>query len=566
MSVISTKTIFAIKGDSLEDFSAFSIPVTANAMTEAHIVDEELQGKAIKCLDFSTTGYLAFNLDTSFFQNPFTIEWWEKDYKTTGATLSAVFTNVATKYSLGLANNNTVDLRNITNLSSNGSANFALNLKYGDAIANEWVHRAFVYTGTDYRFYQNGILYTTVNNASTLYSANTAFQMGRWRTSGGALCKKIYNFRVESRQLYYEDFTPNADPITKKLFHINKYKGIYEYNLAYDFKNADSVSVTVNDAPLGTFDNQTPIVVDTNSYEPGEYVIKFTITAGTNTFHYTENISINSQTHLQEYASYVDITNKIKALTVSHSNMVDILQHQLARLGVVVNENKLSKLISRLEEVKGLEFKDHEGSPVFLEYPKPVIDLDLASFTTGNKELLFKNSQYKGKIVGDTYSKTGTSLDNTGTSYVDINYAPKLEGAIVLNFSATEASSSMYGRIFRTSSDGVSLYYKQASGIYEIKFYGVAGGYIQNLAPAEIENKRLIITWSAKNKVAKLYIDGALRTSLTLDPSLMQKNYALYLGDNQQNDSGRAPYTIPSSITEFKAFDCYLDENAILEV
>lgn len=565
MTLLSTNTVFALKGDSLNDFSPYAIEITPMTMTEAQIVDEEIQGTPIKCIDFNTAGYLSFTLDSTFLQNPFTIEWWEKDTNLS-AKLSAVFTNVTTTSGAGFGLlNNGAGQRNITNMSANGSTYFASNHKFGDDVLNIWTHRAVVFTGSEYRYYQNGTLYTTIAK-SDVCQKNDTFQMGRWRATGSALSKKIYNFRIEAKQLYYGDFVPSISALEKRVVNTIKSKGIYTYNLANDFRNIDSVDVSVNEDFIGTYDNKTPIVIDTNSYDAGAYIVKFEMKQGTTTLIHKESINILSPNYIQESATYPDIAEKIKALTAGNALIIDSLKAHLNRFGINCTETRIGELIERLNEIKGLEFKDHDGVPVYLGAPKPVIDLDLASFATGNKELSFKNSQYKGKIVGDTYSKTGTSLDNTGTSYVDINYAPKLEGAIVLNFSATEASSAMYGRIFRASSDGVSLYYKQASGVYEIKFYGVAGGYIQNLAPAEIENKRLIITWSAKNKVAKLYVDGALRATLSLDPSLMQKNYALYLGDNEQNDSERAPYTIPSSITEFKAFDCYLDENAILEV
>ena len=196
--------------------------------------------------------------------------------------------------------------------------------------------------------------------------------------------------------------------------------------------------------------------------------------------------------------------------------------------------------------------------------PSPVLDLDLSKYNTGDNRIEFRNNKYIGHVVGTGFSKATDNLTSTGEGYIDINYAPNEEGAIIFRFNGDENAVNMYGRVFRASSDGVSFYYKKATNLYEAKFY--PGGYIQHITPEQVENKRLILTWSYKLGIAKLYADGVEIGSTAIKPELMIRNYGLYLGDNQQFESGRTPYTIPYNLFEFKIYDCYLDEEMVLEV
>ena len=269
---------------------------------------------------------------------------------------------------------------------------------------------------------------------------------------------------------------------------------------------------------------------------------------------------------LHEEATYNDIRAKVNALAQNHVLLRDNLKANLERFGVANEGDKFSELIEKVNDIQtSFEFEEHTpGVPIYTKMPSPVLDLDLAKYNTGDNRIEFRNDKYIGRVVGTGFSKATDNLTSTGTGYVDINYAPNEEGAIIFRFNGDENAVNMYGRVFRASSDGVSFYYKKATNLYEAKFY--PGGYIQHITPEQVENKRLILTWSYKLGIAKLYADGVEIGSTAIKPELMIRNYGLYLGDNQQFESGRTPYTIPYNLFEFKVYDCYLDEEMVLEV
>lgn len=570
MTKLSNSTLFALNGSTLNDFSLFGVPVTANSMTVSQIEDEEIQGKAIKCINFNNAGWLAFNLDSTFLNSPWSIEWWEKDIKTGGA-VSAMFTNSvdSSANASGVLCTTSTNQRCITNMTAQGSSSyFVSNKQFGDDIIDEWAHRAMVFDGTNYTFYQNGVQYLTFTGSP--WKNIDTFQIGRWRNSAGTLAKKIYNLRVEGKVLYTENFTPSIEPFKNEIFHSSKNKGIYTFSLLSEFKDIETIDVAIDNEPYKTFNAGEVITVDTTGFEAKDYQVDFTLKSATQTLYTTEIIKIYSPQHLQESDSFNEIIKKITILNSNHVRIRDLLKEKLKNLGIEATETKISELLDRLDEVQagdGLEFVEHDGAPVFLGTPKPAIELKTTGFQATDKTIsLGDDKHYLARVYGTGFTGTSSSICNDGTGYIDTNYALKDEGAIVIKFSATDTLSKTYGRVFRTNTDGPSLYYKQATGKYEIKFYGVAGGYMQDIDPSSIKLKKVILTWSMKKKVAKLYADGALIKTLELDPVNFNPGSSLHIGDNQQFDTSRNAYTIPYYIYEFKAFDCYLDENIITEV
>lgn len=570
MTKLLDSTLFALNGSTLNDCSLFSVPVTANSMTTAQIEDEEIQGKPVKCIYFNTTGYLSFNLDSTFFSSPWTVEWWEKDEGSAGTTC-AVFTNIVVSSggpSIGFINNSSTG-RNMMNLSVNGSSYLYQDQIIGTNSVGSWVHRVVCYTGNDYKVYENGKLLKTFSSSATVYPINT-FQMGRFRTTSAKLNKKIYNFRVVSEILYEDDFTPSTEDFTIEAFNIIKSKNIYTYNLLPEFSDVETIEVSIDNEPYKTFNAGEIISIDTTDFEAKDYKVNFTLKSPTRTINTTEVIKVLSPQYLQESASFNDIINKIKVLNENQARIKDVLIEKLKNLGIEATETKISELLDRLDEVQagdGLEFVEHDGAPVFLGTPKPAIELKTTGFQATDKTIsLGDDKHYLARVYGTGFTGTSSSICNDGTGYIDTNYALKDEGAIVIKFSATDTLSKTYGRVFRANTDGPSLYYKQATGKYEIKFYGVAGGYMQDIDPSSIKLKKVILTWSMKKKVAKLYADGALIKTLELDSVNFNPGSSLHIGDNQQFDTSRNAYTIPYYIYEFKAFDCYLDENIITEV
>lgn len=207
MTGIDENVVFLLKGDSLEDFSGNKVAISLTNMTTAQIEDENNKID-IKCINFNTPGFLKFSIDPGFLASQFTIDWWEKD-ENTGAGLSSVLNNVVGSSggnSIGIISNGP-GKRNHINLSYNGSSFIVSNYEFGEDKIGEWVHRAVVYDGASYKFYQNGVLYTTLEDARAVYQKGN-FQIGRWRTTAKALNKKVYNFRISKCIRWTKDFKP----------------------------------------------------------------------------------------------------------------------------------------------------------------------------------------------------------------------------------------------------------------------------------------------------------------------------------------------------------------------
>ena len=218
MAGLDSKVLFLLNGESFEDSSYNQIVITNNGMTEAQIVDEEINGHQIKCIDFNTTSYLSFKLDTTFFRRSWTLDWWEKDSGIDNG-LSGLFTNIVAssgKNSFGVGANK-IGQRNFLNMSSTGTTSyFASTYDIGADIYDEWVHRAIVCDAEngEYRVYVNGYLYSTLKSSEKCYEGYNVFNIGRWRTSAIALNKKVYNLRLSETIRYSEDFIPQVEKYT----------------------------------------------------------------------------------------------------------------------------------------------------------------------------------------------------------------------------------------------------------------------------------------------------------------------------------------------------------------
>ena len=571
--MITKNTIFLLRGDTISDSSVYKNEIKLNSpFSESQIVDDEINGIPIKCIDFNNIGYLSFTLDGSFLVEPFTIEWWEYDNKTRTAT-SSVFTNMISSAtandSFGIGNTSTSSANcNKLYVAKSGGGYFVQDFKIGNDTFNEWVHRAIVFDGSEYKAYENGKLFGTVTSKNTC-SIKHNFQMGRWRSSGGALQKKIYNLKIDKGVLYNDDFTPSVKIDKPKIFSILNTRGVYSIRCLPSFGKINQLEVTIDDKVSEIFeDTSKAIKIDTKSYglDIGEHTMKLIISFDGTT--YTEEVKfrIYSANELQEYATYEEIRTKVNNLAEGCILLRDSLKANLERFGVASEGDTFGELIEKVNDIEtNFDFVEHiHGTPIYTEMPSPVLDLDLSKYNTGDNRIEFRNNKYIGHVVGTGFSKATDNLTSTGEGYIDINYAPNEEGAIIFRFNGDENAVNMYGRVFRASSDGVSFYYKKATNLYEAKFY--PGGYIQHITPEQVENKRLILTWSYKLGIAKLYGDGIEIGSTAIKPELMIRNYGLYLGDNQQFESGRTPYTIPYNLFEFKIYDCYLDEEMVLEV
>lgn len=216
MSFIDDNVIFCLRGDEFRDSSSNAVAVVINTMNGNQIVDSENEGKKIKAINFNNSGYLTFTLNGSFLQNEYTIDWWEYDAgNITNTTTTSLFNNINTasgNFNFGFVSNH--KLRNALNVGSkSGTASYDIfgDFVYGDDIAKQWVHRAVIFNGSSYKFYQNGKLYAE-SITSKVPQRYDNFQMNRWRATSSAngLGKMIYNFRISNIVRWASEFVPDA--------------------------------------------------------------------------------------------------------------------------------------------------------------------------------------------------------------------------------------------------------------------------------------------------------------------------------------------------------------------
>lgn len=207
MNKLDDNLLFVLRGDTFQDVDTLTT-VTNNGMTNEQIVDEYNGETPVKCIYFNNDNYLSMNIDGGFFQEPFTIEWWEKDMG--DSTLSSTFANVVTgsnPKSFGLLSGQS---RNNLSMSSNSTDYFIDNFRIGARFGQvkEWVHRALVFDGSRYTAFTNGRIFDVLISGEKCFNVST-FQMGRWRATPGTLNKKIYNFVVSKGAKWENEFTPN---------------------------------------------------------------------------------------------------------------------------------------------------------------------------------------------------------------------------------------------------------------------------------------------------------------------------------------------------------------------
>ena len=223
MAGLDRNVIFMLRGDEFSDSSPNKVAITST-LSSNQIVDESNRGIDIKCIDFNNVEYMKFTLDSTFLKKPFTIDWWEKDAPGMENGTSSLFGNVtgANKTMSFALPTWTGPRMTLAMSSDNADWDIASCIAVGDNIFGEWVHRAVVFDGTCYKVYQNGVVSHTIQSAKTCYTPMNQFQMGRWRTTGVALNKKIYNFRVSNIVRWNSNFTPQVKPYTDTLSPIGE--------------------------------------------------------------------------------------------------------------------------------------------------------------------------------------------------------------------------------------------------------------------------------------------------------------------------------------------------------
>ena len=223
MAGLDKNTIFLLKGDAYQDASSNEIKITSS-MTASQIVDDNNNGVDIKAINFNSNAYIRFDMDGSFLQKAYTIDWWEYDNgDTTNTGTTSLFNNIITasnNFNFGFVSNNTI--RNGLNAGSKANTStydIFSNFIIGNDKAKEWVHRAVVFDKKSYKFYENGKLYAESVTTKTPEVCNT-FQMNRWRATSNTngYGKKVYNFRISDCVRWIDEFTPQVEPYTEPAY------------------------------------------------------------------------------------------------------------------------------------------------------------------------------------------------------------------------------------------------------------------------------------------------------------------------------------------------------------
>lgn len=557
---ISHKTIVVV--DKLQNKGVTLANIVNNGITLSE------DGKFGEGMDLTKDdAYAVLTLDTFNADTNWTIDWWEKDIDVSKSVSTALFSSSSARgiYIGATAGNAN---RNLLYLSSGSTFDVLSAFKFGDNIEGEWVHRAIVKDGNEIRAYQNGKLYAKTFITKSIKNI-TSYNLNRYGTSAPkGIGKLVDNFRITQDILYTEDFAPYESDLRQGVMNIKiknthievatKEVGVLE-KIKLEVDGVEKVSI---ESPkmdvsipmpedIGFGEHKYRLASTINGIEIEDVGVYQNITLPT----------ISDEASLEEIKQYNDqlaeamvlLRNKIKANLDTH--------------GVGQSQDRLVDLADSILDIQSnFELVDVIlGDSAYLGVPKPVLDMDIKNISLGSKEVSFKNSKFKGRVFGDTQINQESGVYKTdGQNWIDVNYPIGNEGSIVINFTADESrASNIYARVFRGNTDGVSMFWKQASNTYDIKIY--SGAYLA-VAPEAIEGKRVVITWSERLQEAKVYADGVLLQTKTLDASKMTNNHSLYIGDNNQKDNGAIPFYMPMEIKEFKVFDCYLSEEMVREV
>ena len=178
------------------------------------------------------------NLSTMLNTNKWTFDWWE--YNLGFSNDSAVFilsdrgayTMMASYYHSGNGGGKHFYA------SSNGSSwDVAVDVRVGDTIANQWIHRAIVRNNNSIKLFENGILVNEAISSATIKTTNNKIRFSNcWNNASIGLNGYIDEFRFSDVARWTDNFTPP----TQRYLPIENLGYVYSdtYN-AYNENNGD---------------------------------------------------------------------------------------------------------------------------------------------------------------------------------------------------------------------------------------------------------------------------------------------------------------------------------------
>lgn len=134
---------------------------------------------------------------------------------------------------------------------------------------------------------------------------------------------------------------------------------------------------------------------------------------------------------------------------------------------------ELPAIVKKLAEITAKTIEDNMPKP---ETITPVIDLDIKGFKTGDAVIRNKTGGFRNAIV-NTDDGTLTNVTNgikfTGEPFASmplLNVNRRGTIVIVVELLAPP-QNSLYGRIFRTENDAISMFYAKETDTLQIKKY-----------------------------------------------------------------------------------------------
>lgn len=200
-------TLFLLHGNSFIDSSVYNNPVHNTGATIANF------GKFNKSISFtSAVESFYITLPKNLTQSDFTIDWWE--YRNANDPSNSAICMLGNKDQYGtlISYRYSQDPDMYFYSSSNGySWDIASNIKMGDLLDEQWVHRAVVRNGSSVLLFQNGTLISTVSNIQSLYMPTNILTFSRvWKD--GYLDGYVEEFRVSDVARWTENFDPPTEP------------------------------------------------------------------------------------------------------------------------------------------------------------------------------------------------------------------------------------------------------------------------------------------------------------------------------------------------------------------
>lgn len=203
-------TLFLLHGDTIEDSSMYSVPITNNGVTVSD-AQSKFGGKS---LYFNGSAYITIIQNNIIFgEADFTLEWWE--FRTASMPDGGVFhqtygNGIGFGFSVAHQVNGQLGLYIATTSSTwDAVSNPAF---MGTEYLNQWIHRALVRSNGRFIGFQNGTKMSEVQSSVNLrYTPNPTIGFYNYN-SGEFFSGYIDEFRISNVARWTSNFTPPTEP------------------------------------------------------------------------------------------------------------------------------------------------------------------------------------------------------------------------------------------------------------------------------------------------------------------------------------------------------------------